>query len=680
MDIGVDTGGTFTDVICRRDGYPDMVLKVPSTPSEPSKAVMSGVRQILKAAGGEMSAVRRFVHGTTVATNAVLERKGAESGLITTSGFADVLEIGRQMRTDIYELQLDPETPVFLAPGARRAEVIERISSEGEILKPLDETSLRNAIGTLRTEGVTSIAVCFLFSFLNPTHERRVRDIIEAEYPDISVSLSSDVDPAFREYERTVVTAFDAYTKPVLRDYLSELDSALSKSGVVAPLQVMQSRGGISAASTAIKRPVRLFLSGPAAGVIGGSGAGHAAGENNLITVDIGGTSCDIALVAEGRPLVRPEGRIDGYLVRVPMVDVNAMGSGGGSIAWLDAAGGLRVGPQSAGADPGPACYGRDGKLATVTDASIALGFLNPDYFAGGTVPLDRGLAEQAIRETIAVPLSMTVEQAALGIHQVVNAQMAEGMRQVSIRQGHDPRDFSLVPLGGAGPVHGIPLAEELSIDTVIIPRHPGVLSAEGLLVAPIEHEVSIGFPHDLDSVGINELKMIFDELDAQCAALMDAEANEVENVEIIHAVDICYVGQSHYLDITVDLSDAKPRESIYRDFIHAHEQVFGYSTESPARIVNLRSIHRSQRHEVSVPIAAEQSSQNPLKRRRVVVFEVGKDTEVDIFDRSCLSVGTAIDGPAIIEQSDTTTVLHVGWTATVIESGELILKKRVTP
>ena len=680
MDIGVDTGGTFTDVICRRDGYPDMVLKVPSTPDEPSKAVMSAVRQILKAAGGEMSAVRRFVHGTTVATNAVLERKGAESGLITTSGFADVLEIGRQMRTDIYELQLDPETPVFLAPGARRTEVIERISSEGEILKPLDETSLRNAIGTLCTEGVTSIAVCFLFSFLNPTHERRVRDIIEAEYPDISVSLSSDVDPAFREYERTVVTAFDAYTKPVLRDYLSELDSALSKSGVVAPLQVMQSRGGISAASTATKRPVRLFLSGPAAGVIGGSGAGHAAGENNLITVDIGGTSCDIALVAEGRPLVRPEGRIDGYLVRVPMVDVNAMGSGGGSIAWLDAAGGLRVGPQSAGADPGPACYGRDGKLATVTDASIALGFLNPDYFAGGTVPLDRGLAEQAIRETIAVPLSMTVEQAALGIHQVVNAQMAEGMRQVSIRQGHDPRDFSLVPLGGAGPVHGIPLAEELSIDTVIIPRHPGVLSAEGLLVAPIEHEVSIGFPHDLDSVGINELKMIFDELDAQCAALMDAEANEVENVEIIHAVDICYVGQSHYLDITVDLSDAKPRESIYRDFIRAHEQVFGYSTESPARIVNLRSIHRSQRHELSVPIAAEQSSQNPLKRRRVVVFEVGKDTEVDIFDRSCLSVGTAIDGPAIIEQSDTTTVLHVGWTATVIESGELILKKRVTP
>ena len=680
MDIGVDTGGTFTDLICRRDGYPDVVLKVPSTPSEPSKAVMSGVRQILKAAGGEMSAVRRFVHGTTVATNAVLERKGAKSGLITTSGFADVLEIGRQMRTDIYELQLDPETPVFLAPGARRAEVIERISSEGEILQSLDENSLGNAIATLRAEGVTSIAVCFLFSFLNPIHERRVRDIIEAEYPDISVSLSSDVDPAFREYERTVVTAFDAYTKPVLRDYLGELDAALSQNGVVAPLQVMQSRGGISAASTATKRPVRLFLSGPAAGVIGGSKVGQAAGENNLITVDIGGTSCDIALVAQGRPLVSPEGRIDGYSVRVPMVDVNAMGSGGGSIAWLDAAGGLRVGPHSAGADPGPACYGRDGKFATVTDASIALGFLNPNYFAGGTVPLDRELAKQVIQDTIAAPLSMTIEQAALGIHQVVNAQMAEGMRQVSIRQGHDPRDFSLVPLGGAGPVHAIPLAEELSIDTIIIPRHPGVLSAEGLLVAPIEHEVSIGFPHDLDAVGINELKTRFDELDAQCAALMNAEADEVDNVEIIHAVDICYVGQSHYLDITVDLSDAKPRASIYRDFIQAHEQVFGYSTESPARIVNLRSIHRSQGPEVSVPITAERAGQDPLKERRSVIFGMGKNAEIDILDRLYLTVGSSIDGPAIIEQADTTTVLHVGWTATVIESGELILKKRVTP
>ena len=679
MDIGVDTGGTFTDLICRRDGCADVVLKVPSTPSEPSKAVMTGVKQILDTVGGEVGAVRRFVHGTTVATNAVLERKGAESGLITTSGFADVLEIGRQMRTHIYELELEPETPVFLAPGARRTEVIERISSEGEILKPLNEASLRRAIETLRTEGVTSIAVCLLFSFLNPTHERRVRDIIEADYPDMSVSLSSDVDPAFREYERTVVTAFDAYTKPVLRDYLAELKSALFESGVVAPLQVMQSRGGISAAETATKRPVRLFLSGPAAGVIGGSGAGQAAGSNDLITVDIGGTSCDIALVASGRPLIRPEGRIAGYPVRVPMVDVNAMGSGGGSIAWLDAAGGLRVGPQSAGADPGPACYGRHGKLATVTDASIVLGFLNPDYFAGGSVSLDKELAKKAISETIAIPLSMTVEQAALGIHRVVNAQMAEGMRQVSIRQGHDPRDFSLVPLGGAGPVHVIPLAEELNIDTVIVPRNPGVLSAEGLLVAPIEHEMSVGFPRDLDAVEIDQLKAIYEKLDMQCTALMNAEVKGVEEIEIIHAADICYVGQSHYLDITVNLTDAKVRDSIYRDFIGTHAQVFGYSTESPARIVNLRSIHRSRIREVNVPMALKTVGDDPLKGRRLVVFDVDQATDVDILDRACLSIGVCVEGPAIIEQADTTTVLHAGWVATVLESGELVLKKGIT-
>ncbi|MDE0919229.1 MAG: hydantoinase/oxoprolinase family protein [Arenicellales bacterium] len=679
MDIGVDTGGTFTDLICRRDGYADVVLKVPSTPSEPSKAVMTGVKQILDTVGGEVGAVRRFVHGTTVATNVVLERKGAESGLITTSGFADVLEIGRQMRTHIYELELEPETPVFLAPGARRTEVIERISSEGEILKPLNEASLGKAIETLRAEGVTSIAVCLLFSFLNPTHERRVRDIIETDYPDMSVSLSSDVDPAFREYERTVVTAFDAYTKPVLRDYLAELKSALFESGVVAPLQVMQSRGGISAAETATKRPVRLFLSGPAAGVIGGSGAGQAAGSNDLITVDIGGTSCDIALVASGRPLIRPEGRIAGYPVRVPMVDVNAMGSGGGSIAWLDAAGGLRVGPQSAGADPGPACYGRHGKVATVTDASIVLGFLNPDYFAGGSVSLDKELAKKAIGETIALPLSMTVEQAALGIHRVVNAQMAEGMRQVSIRQGHDPRDFSLVPLGGAGPVHAIPLAEELNIDTVIVPRNPGVLSAEGLLVAPIEHEMSVGFPRDLDAVEIDQLKAIYEKLDMQCTDLMNAEVKGVEEIEIIHAADICYVGQSHYLDITVNLSDAKLRDSIYRDFIGTHAQVFGYSTESPARIVNLRSIHRSRIREVNVPIALKTVGDDPLKGRRLVVFDVDHATDVDILDRACLSIGDCVEGPAIIEQADTTTVLHAGWVATVLESGELVLKKGIT-
>ena len=676
MDIGVDTGGTFTDLICRRQGQVDVVLKVPSTPDEPSRAIMSGVQEILKIIKADARAVRRFVHGTTVATNAVLERKGALTGLLTTRGFADVLEIGRQMRTDIYELELEPETPVFLAPGARRTEVDERISSDGEVIEPLNEDSLRTAIRLLLDEGVTSIAVCFLFSFLNPLHEQRVREILQKEFPGVAVSLSSDVDPAFREYERTVVTAFDAYAKPILRNYLTRLESALSDSGVSAPLQVMQSRGGISAAATATQRPVRLFLSGPAAGVIGGSGVGQAIGMNELITVDIGGTSCDIALVSDGRPLVKPEGRIDGYPVRVPMVDVNAIGSGGGSIAWLDAVGGLRVGPQSAGAEPGPACYGKGGKYATVTDASIVLGFLNPGYFAGGSVSLMPDLAEEVIRENIAIPLSMTVEQAALGIHRVVNAQMAEGMRQVSIRQGHDPRDFALVPLGGAGPVHGVALAEELSINTVIVPTHPGVLSAEGLLVAPIEHEVSIGFPRNLNDAGIDELRAAFERLDNQCTVLMNAEAKQVDNIEVTHAVDICYVGQSHYLAISIDLNQPDPRVAMYSDFIQAHDQVFGYSTESPARIVNLRSIHRSQGHESGSTVVVEAPQDDPLKGQRRVVFDLDQVSEVDIFERRHIAVGGTVEGPAVIEQPDTTTVLYSNWSATVVESGELILKK----
>lgn len=414
---------------------------MPSTPDDPSRAVLDGLRQLLGLAGTAPDEIARFVHGTTVATNAVLERKGACTGLLTTRGFRDVLEIGRQLRTAIYDLELDPVTPVFLAPGARRVEVSERISANGDVVVPLDEDAVVAAADRLVAEGCESIAISFLFSFLNPDHERRAKAMIEEKYPGLALSLSSEVDPAFREYERTVVTAFDAYTKPVLSRYLSRMAEQLARAGVSAPLQVMQSRGGVSAASTAMQRPVRLFLSGPAAGVVGGGGAARESGINDVITLDIGGTSCDIALITGGKPLVRPEGMIDGYPVRVPMVDVNTIGSGGGSIAWIDAA----------GAAPGPACYGRGGVEATVTDASLVLGFLNPGYFAGGSLRLDIGRARAAIEANIASPLGLSVDQAALGIHRVVNAQMAEAMRLVSIRQGFDPRDFALVGSPGWG-------------------------------------------------------------------------------------------------------------------------------------------------------------------------------------------------------------------------------------
>lgn len=358
----------------------------------------------------------------------------------------------------------------------------ERLDARGDVLVPLDEASVRSAVDTLLAQDVRAIAVSLLFSFLNPAHEQRVRDIIAERAPGLPVSLSSDVNPAFREYERTCVTAFDAYIKPGVADYLANMEEGLHCAGLRVPLQVMQSRGGLMSSAVARRRPVRLFLSGPAAGVVGGLEAGLATGFRDLITVDIGGTSCDIALISDGAPLIRSEGVIDGYAVRVPMGDVTAIGAGGGSIAWRDGAGSLPVGPHSAGSEPAPACYGRGGVEPTVTDASVVLGYIDPARFAGGTLRLNPALAEAAIRERIATPLCMDVAAAALGIHRVLNAQMAEAIRLVSIGRGIDPRGYALLPLGGGGPMHACALAEELGINVIIIPAHPGVLSAAGLL------------------------------------------------------------------------------------------------------------------------------------------------------------------------------------------------------
>src|SRR5262249_2265063 len=394
------------------------------------------------------------------------------------------------------------------------------------------------------------IAVVFLFSFLNNSHERRAREIIAARHPHVFVSLSSEIDPAFREYERTVVTAFDAYVKPVVDRYLANLDAGLRCKAVPAPLQIMQSRGGISSSATARLRSVRLFLSGPAAGVIGARMVGEAAGLRDLITVDIGGTSCDIALIEDGAPALRSEGRIDGYPVRVSMVDVNSIGAGGGSIAWLDAARGLRVGPHSAGSEPGPACYGLGGEEPTLTDASLILGYLDPEHFAGGRLKLRPELARAAIERVIARPLNLMVEQAALGIHRIINAQVAEGIRLVSIRQGHDPRRFTLLALGGGGALHACALAEALGVRRILVPRHPGVLSAEGLLAAPVEHEVSIALPRALDELDLVEARRTLERLDARCRTLMAQESISAGDVVQRYFADVCYTGQAYHLEI----------------------------------------------------------------------------------------------------------------------------------
>ena len=706
--VGVDVGGTFTDVVCVREGRPPVVFKVPSTPADPGDAAIAAIERLAAGKGVESGSIVQLAHGTTVATNAVLERKGGRLGIIATEGFRDTLEIGRQMRRQMYEVRLDPQTPVFLAPRAMRLVVRERIGPNGEIIEPLDEGSVRAALDRLVAQGAECIAVCLLFSFVNPVHERRVREMAREEHPDLEISLSSDVDPAFREYERTAVTAFDAYIKPTVRRYLTSLGARLGDAGVPAPLQVMQSRGGLASAELARDRPVRLFLSGPAAGVIGGQATGTAAGYDDLITLDVGGTSSDIALVSGAKPLLRAEGVIDGFPVRVPMVDVNAIGAGGGSIAWLDDAGGLRVGPHSAASDPGPACYARGGREPTVTDASVVLGFLDPERFAGGAIRLDPSRAVDALRSRIAEPLGLEVEDAAAGIHRVVNAQMAEGIRLVSVRQGFDPREFTLVAMGGAGPIHACALAADLGIVRVVVPRHPGVLSAAGLLAAPIEHEVSVAYGEPFAGLSMAPVRRIVADLDAAGRKLTEREGLASESIEVLHFADVCHVGQGYFLEVPFDPGADDGIERLYADFLATHERVHGHAVEAPARFVNLRAVHR-QRMDASAVASATGAAESPQRprvatspgapgtpalataapvrasrvsdSRRVVRFpdEPGR-VETRIVSRETLVSGDRLRGPAIVEQDDTTTLVPPGWAAVSGDGGVMILSPDSAP
>ena len=697
----MDVGGTFTDIVCVREGRPPIVFKVPSTPGDPGDAAIAALERLGAREGVEPGSIAQLAHGTTVATNAVLERKGGRLGIIATEGFRDTLEIGRQMRRRMYEVRLDPQTPVFLAPRAMRLGVRERIGPRGEVIERLDEDSVHAALERLVAAGVECIAVCLLFSFVNPAHERRVREIALGEHPGLEISLSSEVDPAFREYERTAVTAFDAYIKPTVRRYLTRLGTRLAGAGVTAPLQVMQSRGGLASAELARDRPVRLFLSGPAAGVIGGQATGTAAGYDDLITLDVGGTSSDIALVSGAKPLLRAEGVIDGFPVRVPMVDVNAIGAGGGSIAWLDDAGGLRVGPHSAASDPGPACYARGGRDPTVTDASVVLGCLDPEKFAGGAIGLDPSRAVDAIRRRVAEPLGLEVEDAAAGIHRVVNAQMAEGIRLVSVRQGFDPREFTLVAMGGAGPLHACALATDLGIARVIVPRHPGVLSAAGLLAAPIEHEVSVAYGEPFAGLSMTPVRRIVAEIDAAGRKLTEREGLAPDEIEILHFADVCHVGQGYFLEVPFDPGADDGLERLYGDFLAAHERVHGHAVQAPARFVNVRAVHRQRMPGSAAspvpggtgparsPDAGTSSDGSHDAARtgdgrgecvdsgdaRMVRFpdEPGR-IETRIVARDSIVAGGRLRGPAIVEQDDTTTLIPPGWSALAGDDGVLTL------
>jgi N-methylhydantoinase A len=676
IEIGVDIGGTFTDIVCKKANEPIRVVKVPTSRPNPSQGVLQAIGPLCKEWGIDQAEIQRFIHGTTVATNAVIERRGPKTGVLATSGFKDILELGRQMRSTVYSVVLQPEVPVFLAPGQFRADVPERISSTGEVITPLDEEALMREVSRLVQEGVESIAICFLFSFLNPIHEERAAELIRATYPQLFVSLSSTVDPTFREFERTVSTTLDAYIKPVVDQYLSELESGLTDRGVPAKLQIMQSRGGISLTDIARQRPVRLFLSGPAAGVIGARRMGEMEGIDSLISVDIGGTSSDIALIRQGEPLIRSQGLVAGYQVRVPMVDVNAIGAGGGSVAWLDPAGGLRVGPHSAGSVPGPVCYGRGGTEPTVADASIVLGYIDPAYFAGGRFTLQPELAHEAIEQKIAQPLGLSPREAALGIHRVVAAQMVEGIRLVSIRQGFDPRDFTLMPLGGSGGIHVCALATELGTHQILLPRHPGVLSAIGMLQAPVEHEISMAFPAQLDSVSVEDIEQAVRDLDKRCATLMAQETTDPDRAAVQYMADVCFVGQSHHIEVPFELTANIP-EQLRTRFSEAYRRVFGHSPETAAKIVNLRAIHRLNVESASEPPASTAQNNKALKGHRMISVIGHQDAlAASVYARHELAAGTTFDGPAVLEQPDSTTIVYPGWRGTVQESGNIILIK----
>ena len=675
-EIGVDIGGTFTDVVAREPGKQIRLFKLPTTRGDPSQAVIAALQQIKKEWLVDAGMVSKLAHGTTIATNAVLERKGAPVGIVTTQGFRDVLEIGRQSRRQMYDIVLKPETPVFLAPRRMRKEVAERISPGGDVITPLDESQLRAAVAELVSAGTEAIAVVFLFAFANPVHERRAKELISGWHPHLMVSLSSDVDPNFREYERTVATAFDAYVKPVVSRYLERLENALVQEGVTAPLQVMQSRGGLTVSPVARLRPIRLFLSGPAGGVVGGRIVGASAATDDVITIDIGGTSADIALISKRKPMIRPEGVIGDYTVRVAMVDVNTIGAGGGSIARVEG-GSLRVGPHSAGSEPGPACYGRGGKEATVCDASVVLGYLDPDYFAGGSFKLKSELAHAVINERVAQPLGLSPEQAALGIHRVLNAQMAEGIRLVSVRQGIDQRKFALVPLGGAGGLHATALASELGMRRIVVPRIPGVLAAAGLLAAPIEHEISAAFTQLLRKLDVADLRAALARLDASASKLMRAERVTPQDVTISYQADVCFVGQSYSLEIPFDPEKPGIAERLYEDFLVAHDRVYGHAVRVPAKIVGVRTIHQAGGSETIDEMRfAPSGKSTDLGTRAIWVSGHAHAVEARVLARDALPTGFRFAGPALVQQPDTTTLVEPDWAGEVDEAGNIILTR----
>ncbi|MDO8057030.1 MAG: hydantoinase/oxoprolinase family protein, partial [Candidatus Hermodarchaeota archaeon] len=609
--IGIDIGGTFTDVILIDDSSARWYAKVRSTPEDASKAVILGVQRVLAEAQVPPTDIEYLLHGTTVATNTVLQRQGATVSLLITKGFEDLLEIGRQQRRALYDVFVEGAPPLI-----QRANVIgvrERILANGEILQALTAREVQRATKKA-IRRVEAVAVCLLFAYQNPVHEQILKTALYEITPNLPVSISSQILPEYREYERFSTTILNAYVTPVLSQYLKRLEESLNSIGIQAPLLIMQSHGGVLQSSIARTHAVRLLFSGLAGGTLGGRFSSQVLKQDNVITFDMGGTSTDVALVIQGAIQETSEGTIDGLPCRVPMVDVNTVGAGGGSVAWIDKGQVLRVGPKSAGAVPGPAAYGLGGEMATVTDANLILGRLNPKYFLGGDIKLEEPLARDSI-QAVADQIGLSITECAYGIIRVVNANMERAIRVVSIQRGHDPRDFALTAFGGAGPMHAWALAEDLGIPRVIIPNTPGLHSALGLLATNLRIDQSQTVLESTTTPDIKHLLKTFRKLVIQLLETMEQQGIEKAAVQLTNFADLRYQGQAYEITLPVPHPNQSKTwiKELEQRFHSRHKQIYGYAAaSSPVTIVNLR-VEATHAMPALNPVRIDSQEQQPI-------------------------------------------------------------------
>ena len=688
--IGVDIGGTFTDVVFLSSGGHVLARKVASTPDDYSRAVLDAIDNGVKELGIGPDSVSEVSHGFTVATNAIIENKGAKTALITTEGFRDVLELRRNRVPRLYDLYY--EKPPALVKRQLRLEVRERLNFQGEVLRPLDNADVDKAVDRILEEEVEAVAVCLLHSYANPDHEQQIGQVIRQRAPDVILTLSSDLLPEMKEYERTSTTVINCYVRPVVERYLGRLIEGLQRMGISVPLVVMQSNGGLATSKIAMEKPVYCIESGPAAGVVGAYHLGSRLGLDDLMTLDMGGTTAKASIIENGEILQAPEYEVggdisaghrllrgSGHILRVPSIDLAEVGAGGGSIASVDRGGSIRVGPQSSGAVPGPACYRLGGQDATVTDADVLLGYLNPEYLLGGDFPIDRDLAEEAITRDVAMPLGISAVEAAHGIHLLVNSNMARALRAVSSERGRDPRRFVLFSFGGGGPVHAAGLAEMLDINRMVVPPFPGVFSSFGLLLANVEHHFVRTYFKIFDQLQVSDLAEILDGLWEEGRQQLRAEGFADSAQQIVTQVDMKYKGQVS--ELTVLMPPGKVTQKTLSElgevFAEEHVKSFGYRTDAPYQMVNLRVIARGLSQESRTPerLDLPVSDRNgPSKRQVYFGGDIGW-IDTTVIDRGGLTDNPA-DGPLIIEEYDSTTVVPPRWRASVDSWRNIILER----